>query len=102
MDALGPLDVSKKTVMQEELRSQVDPSFRDILAEGNLDFGKRGLPRKYGVRQIPVSEDGQCSMLPTNKGCPVQCTEVGERVGPRLGESRLLTPSCHGGGVHAT
>ena len=43
----------KKTVMQEELRSQVDPSFRDILAEGDLDFGKRGLPRKYGVRQIP-------------------------------------------------
>ena len=36
-------------------------------------------------------------MLPTNKGCPVQCTEVGERVGPRLGESRVLTPSGHVG-----
>ena len=44
--------------MKEELRSQdtVHPSFREILAEWDLDFGKRSVPGKYRVR------DGQYSL----------------------------------------
>ena len=35
------------------LRSQVNPSFRDILAEGDRDFGKRRLP----PREMPLARE---------------------------------------------